>query len=166
MSEQQDIATMSVELVRSMIADGKVKDASEIPSIIEKIGATLKNLRGDTVAAPAPAALEAAPARREIRTAAETGQSPAVPIRESIPAHGEFIICLEDGKEMKMLKRHLRTVYGMSPDEYRMRWGLPANYPMVAPNYAKQKSKYAKKTGLGTHRMRNTVTAQKTKAEA
>jgi predicted transcriptional regulator len=70
-----------------------------------------------------------------------------VSIRKSITPG--FIVCLEDGKKMKMLKRHLRTTYGMTPDEYRAKWGLPVDYPMVAPNYAKQRSEFAKKIGLG-----------------
>ena len=74
-------------------------------------------------------------------------QKPAVSIRKSITPG--FIVCLEDGKKMKMLKRHLRTTYGMTPDEYRAKWGLPVDYPMVAPNYAKQRSEFAKKIGLG-----------------
>ena len=73
--------------------------------------------------------------------------NPAVPIKKSVtPDH---IICLEDGKKLKMLKRHLRSTYNMTPDEYRHRWGLPADYPMVAPNYAAQRSAFAKKIGLG-----------------
>ena len=73
--------------------------------------------------------------------------NPAVPIKKSVtPDH---IICLEDGKKLKMLKRHLRTTYNMSPDEYRAKWGLPADYPMVAPNYAAQRSVFAKNIGLG-----------------
>ncbi len=72
---------------------------------------------------------------------------PAVPIKKSIT--DEYIVCLEDGKKLKMLKRHLRTTYDMTPEEYRAKWGLPADYPMVAPNYAKQRSAFAKKIGLG-----------------
>jgi len=74
-------------------------------------------------------------------------QTPAVPIRRSV--NPDYIVCLEDGKKLKMLKRHLRTTYGMSPEEYRAKWGLPVDYPMVAPNYAKQRSEFAKKIGLG-----------------
>jgi predicted transcriptional regulator len=81
---------------------------------------------------------------------AEARTEPAVPIRRSILP--EYIICLEDGKKLKMLKRHLKTSYNMTPDQYRERWGLPADYPMVAPNYAKQRSKLAKQIGLGTSR--------------
>jgi predicted transcriptional regulator len=72
---------------------------------------------------------------------------PAVSVRKSIAP--DYIICLEDGKKLKMLKRHLRTMYNMSPDEYRTKWGLPSDYPMVAPNYAQQRSDFAKQIGLG-----------------
>jgi len=68
----------------------------------------------------------------------------------------DHIICLEDGKKLKMLKRHLRTTYGLTPDEYRAKWGLPTDYPMVAPNYAKQRSAFAKKIGLGHSTKRRT----------
>lgn len=73
---------------------------------------------------------------------------PAVPIKKSVLP--DYIVCLEDGKKLKMLKRHLKTAYDMTPDGYRERWGLPADYPMVAPNYAKHRSNLAKKIGLGT----------------
>ena len=72
---------------------------------------------------------------------------PAVPIRKSV--FPDYIICLEDGKKLKMLKRYLRARYNMSPDEYRAKWGLPADYPMTAPNYAARRSEFAKKFGLG-----------------
>ena len=75
---------------------------------------------------------------------------PAVPIRKSVAA--DYIICLEDGKKFKSLKRHLMTHYGMTPDQYREKWGLSADYPMVAPNYARARSDLAKKMGLGTRR--------------
>jgi predicted transcriptional regulator len=74
-------------------------------------------------------------------------QKPAVPIRRSVTP--DYIVCLEDGKKLKMLKRHLRSTYGLTPDEYRAKWGLGADYPMVAPNYAAQRSAFAKKIGLG-----------------
>ncbi len=73
---------------------------------------------------------------------------PAVPVKKSV--FPDYIICLEDGKKLKMLKRHLKTAYNITPDQYRERWGLPADYPMVAPNYAKHRSSLAKKIGLGT----------------
>lgn len=77
----------------------------------------------------------------------QTKQKPAVPVKRSItPDH---IVCLEDGKKLKMLKRYLRTAYNLTPEEYRAKWGLPADYPMVAPNYAKQRSAFAKQIGLG-----------------
>jgi predicted transcriptional regulator len=72
---------------------------------------------------------------------------PAVPVRKSITA--DYLICLEDGKKLKMLKRHLRSTYGLTPDAYRAKWGLPADYPMVAPNYAEARSAFAKQIGLG-----------------
>ena len=72
---------------------------------------------------------------------------PAVPINKSI--NSDYIVCLEDGKKLKMLKRYLRSTYNMSPDDYRRKWGLPADYPMVAPNYAARRSEFAKRIGLG-----------------
>ncbi len=72
---------------------------------------------------------------------------PVVSIKQSVKP--EYIVCLEDGKKLKMLKRHLKTAYSMTPDDYRKRWGLPQDYPMVAPNYAKKRSELAKKIGLG-----------------
>lgn len=77
---------------------------------------------------------------------------PAVPIKKSVT--NDYIVCLEDGKKLKMLKRHLKTAYNMTPDEYRERWNLPSDYPMVAPNYASQRSDLAKKIGLGTRARR------------
>jgi predicted transcriptional regulator len=73
---------------------------------------------------------------------------PAVPVKKSV--FPDYIVCLEDGKKLKMLKRHLKTAYGMTPDQYRERWGLPPDYPMVAPNYASHRSSLAKRIGLGT----------------
>ncbi|MCH8154672.1 MAG: MucR family transcriptional regulator [Proteobacteria bacterium] len=78
--------------------------------------------------------------------------TPAVAIKKSVTP--DFIICLEDGKKLKMLKRHLKTAYNMTPEQYRERWGLSADYPMVAPNYAKQRSRLAKQIGLGTRARR------------
>jgi predicted transcriptional regulator len=78
----------------------------------------------------------------------ENRREPAVPVRRSVSA--DYIVCLEDGKKLKMLKRHLKTSYDMTPEQYRQRWGLAADYPMVAPNYAKQRSRLAKQIGLGT----------------
>jgi predicted transcriptional regulator len=80
---------------------------------------------------------------------------PAVPIRKSVTP--EYLICLEDGKKLKMLKRHLRSTYNLSPDEYRAKWSLPPDYPMVAPKYAEQRSEFAKKIGLGRGTGRNSA---------
>ncbi len=77
----------------------------------------------------------------------EPKPTPAVPIKQSVKP--EYIVCLDDGKKLKMLKRHLKATYNMTPDDYRKRWGLPSDYPMVAPNYAATRSKLAKKIGLG-----------------
>ena len=80
-------------------------------------------------------------------SASQSPPTPAVPVKKSVTP--DYIVCLEDGKKLKMLKRHLRSTYGLTPDEYRAKWGLPPDYPMVAPNYAKQRSAFAKKIGLG-----------------
>ena len=87
---------------------------------------------------------------KSLGASAKEPAKPAVSIRKSVTP--DFIICLEDGKKLKMLKRHLRTTYSMTPEEYRARWGLAADYPMVAPNYAAQRSAFAKKIGLGRKR--------------
>jgi predicted transcriptional regulator len=108
--------------------------ASELPALIGQIHAAL--LRVSTGRAELP--LE--PAR------------PAVPVKKSMTA--DYLICLEDGKRFKSLKRHLRTQYGMTPEQYRDKWGLAADYPMVAPNYAVARSQLAKKMGLGQQRRR------------
>ena len=103
--------------------------ASDLPKLIAQVHQALIGLSG---AAPAEAAPEL---------------KPAVPVKKSITP--DFLICLEDGKKFKSLKRHLRTEYDMSPDEYRARWGLPPDYPMVAPNYSEARSLLAKSIGLG-----------------
>ena len=82
---------------------------------------------------------------------------PAVPIKKSVTP--DYIVCLEDGRQLQMLKRHLRKAFDMTPDQYRRRWGLPVDYPMVAPNYAKTRSKIAKNTGLGTQSRRKRARA-------
>jgi predicted transcriptional regulator len=102
---------------------------SDLPAMIRSIHATLGALSG----MPSSETL--------------TSQKPAVPVKKSVT--NEFIICLEDGKKLKMLKRYLRSNYSLTPEEYRAKWGLPADYPMVAPNYAAQRSEFAKKIGLG-----------------
>jgi predicted transcriptional regulator len=131
MAEQNNhdnLLELTTEIVSAHLANNQV-GADEIPAIIQKIYKTLANVSA-----------ESAPN-------AERPQ-PAVPIKKSVTP--DFIICLEDGKKLKMLKRHLKTAYDMSPDDYRERWGLGADYPMVAPNYARQRSRLAKEIGLGT----------------
>ncbi len=110
------------------------------------------------VAVHAGAEQESAESNPHLRPISETGQKPFVDPRTSIQK--DYIICLEDGRKMKMLKRHLRTAYRMTPEQYRTKWGLPPAYPMTAPNYAKQKSRYAKSIGLGSSEMRAAVTAK------
>jgi predicted transcriptional regulator len=88
----------------------------------------------------------------------DTVREPAVPIKKSV--FGDYIVCLEDGKKLKMLKRHLQSAYGLTPDEYRAKWGLPASYPMVAPNYSEQRSGLAKSYGLGQSRARAAAAAE------
>lgn len=106
--------------------------SQDLPGLIRTVYSALQDISG----APAPMA--------------ENAQEPAVAVKKSITP--DFIICLEDGKKFKSLKRHLRTRYAMTPDEYRSKWGLPHDYPMVAPNYAKERSTLAKRMGLGTSR--------------
>ena len=103
--------------------------ADEVPALISRVHAALLDVAG-------------AGSER-----AAHALKPAVPVKKSVTA--DYIICLEDGKKLKMLKRHLRSTYNMTPDEYRTKWGLPSDYPMVAPNYAQQRSEFAKKIGLG-----------------
>lgn len=135
MAEQKDDALSSEELLAltSEIVAAHVSNntvaVADLPGLIEQVYKTLSSVGG---------AAEPAVDR----------PTPAVPIRKSVTP--DYIVCLEDGKKLKMLKRHLKTAYDMTPDEYRERWGLPSDYPMVAPNYAKQRSKLAKEIGLGT----------------
>lgn len=103
---------------------------AELPDLVRAVYKTLEGVSGASEAAP--------------------DLQPAVPIRRSITP--DYIVCLEDGRKLKMLKRHLKTAYDMTPEEYRARWGLPPDYPMVAPNYARQRSALAKKIGLGRQR--------------
>ena len=115
----------TTRIVAAHVANNPIA-AAELPSVIATVHQALATL-GPEEAAAKP--------------------KPAVPIKQSVKP--EYIVCLDDGKKLKMLKRHLRTAYNMTPAEYRERWGLPRDYPMVAPNYAKQRSALAKKIGLG-----------------
>lgn len=119
---------LAADVVSAYVSNNSVS-AAELPSLIREIHQTFAGLSDDP--APAP--------RQEAR--------PAVPVKKSVT--DEFIVCLEDGKRFKSLKRHLRAKYGMSPEEYREKWGLPADYPMVAPSYARERSRLAKEMQLG-----------------
>ncbi len=126
-----DLLSLTTEIVSAHLANNSVP-AIEIPSLIERVYKSLSTLGTDS----------ASPSHSSDRP------QPAVPIRKSVMP--DYIICLEDGKKLKMLKRHLKTAYSMTPEQYRERWGLPNDYPMVAPNYAKTRSRLAKDIGLGT----------------
>ncbi|MDB5734033.1 MAG: transcriptional regulator, MucR family [Alphaproteobacteria bacterium] len=124
-----DILRMVTEIVSAYVSKNAV-DAKDLPGIIRNVHATLGGFGGG--AAP---------------SGGTATRPPAVPVKKSVtPDH---IVCLEDGKKLKMLKRYLRSRYKLSPDEYRARWNLPPDYPMVAPNYAARRSEFAKKIGLG-----------------
>jgi len=124
---RDELLRMTAKVASAYVGNNPTAD-SQITEIIQTVYSSLENLGS----------------RQPDR---KTTAKPAVPIKRSItPDH---IICLEDGKKLKMLKRYLRTTHGMNPDEYRAKWGLAADYPMVAPNYAKQRSAFAKEIGLG-----------------
>lgn len=126
-----NVMSMVSEIVSSYVSNHDVKQEN-IPSFIQQIYQSLTRLNSQQSFRFAP--------RSE----------PAVPVEESIQP--DYIVCLEDGLKLKMLKRHLKTSYNMTPDQYRERWNLPSNYPMVAPNYAQRRSTIAKGIGLGTRR--------------
>jgi len=121
------VLELTTEIVASYVSNNSVSTV-DLAGVIQSVHKTLQGLDGQAVQIDRP--------------------KPAVSIKKSITP--DYVICLEDGKQLKMLKRHLKTAYNMTPDEYRERWGLPADYPMVAPNYAKHRSSLAKKIGLGT----------------
>jgi predicted transcriptional regulator len=122
-----DVLGLTAQIVSAHLSKNNVAPDA-LPALIQDVYRTLANVGREPAQADKP--------------------QPAVPVKKSIfPDH---IICLEDGKKLKMLKRHLKTSFNMTPDQYRERWGLPADYPMVAPNYASHRSSLAKKIGLGT----------------
>ncbi|AUN33346.1 MucR family transcriptional regulator [Niveispirillum cyanobacteriorum] len=123
-----DLLRMTAEIVSAYVGQNTLP-TQQLPEVINSVYVTLTGLQG------VPAEVQQEPMR------------PAVPIKKSVTP--EYIVCLEDGKKLKMLKRHLRSTYDMTPEEYRAKWGLPPDYPMVAPNYAAQRSEFAKKIGLG-----------------
>jgi len=129
---QETLVTLTADIVAAHVSNNSVA-VSDLPLLIANVHGALAGLNSP---APAP----------------EVKQEPAVSIRSSIKP--DYIVCLEDGKKLKMLKRHLMTHYQMTPDQYRAKWNLAADYPMVAPNYAEQRRTLAKKIGLGTKRKR------------
>ena len=131
-ADVSELLTLTADIVASHVSNNGVP-VSELPQLIQQVYGTLAALG------------------QEQTPVAERPQ-PAVSIRKSITP--DYIICLEDGKKLKMLKRHLKTAYNMTPEQYRERWGLAPDYPMVAPRYAEQRRELAKKIGLGTSRSR------------
>ncbi|MEL7137839.1 MAG: MucR family transcriptional regulator [Pseudomonadota bacterium] len=130
MTDHSEIMSLTSDIVAAHVSNNPVPPA-ELPGLIESVFETLSKL-GEP--APEP----------------EVELKPAVPIKKSVT--DDHIICLEDGKKLKMLKRHLKTSYDMTPEQYRAKWGLPADYPMVAPSYAAKRQQLAKKIGLGRKR--------------
>ena len=122
-----EIMQMAVDIVSAYVGNNSIS-ATQVPEVINTVYASLLAIG-------------------EVGNGPTQTLNPAVPVRRSITP--DYLVCLEDGKKLKMLKRHIRAVYGLSPEEYRAKWGLPADYPMVAPNYAKQRSNFAKQIGLG-----------------
>ncbi|TCS65046.1 MucR family transcriptional regulator [Varunaivibrio sulfuroxidans] len=122
-----ELLELTTEIVAAHVSNNSV-DVSDLPQLIQEIFGTLSSLGGQIQPLEKP--------------------RPAVSVKKSV--YPDYIVCLEDGKKLKMLKRHLKTAYDMTPEDYRERWNLPVDYPMVAPNYAKHRSALAKKIGLGT----------------
>jgi len=126
----ETLITLTADIVSAHVSNNSVA-VSDLPILIQNVHSALSTL-GDALVEPEPK------------------QEPAVSVRASVKP--DYIVCLEDGKKLKMLKRHLMTHYQLTPDQYRQKWNLPADYPMVAPNYAEQRRSLAKKIGLGTKR--------------
>ena len=127
MEDQETLVTLTADIVAAHVSNNSVA-ISDIPLIIRSVHEALAGL-GET-------------------TPPEVKQEPAVSIRASVKP--DYIVCLEDGKKLKMLRRHLMTHYGMTPDDYRAKWNLPKDYPMVAPNYSERRRELAKEIGLGS----------------
>ncbi|HLK24816.1 MAG TPA: MucR family transcriptional regulator [Caulobacteraceae bacterium] len=128
MDEKSEVIEMTADIVSAYVGNNSVT-AADLPGLIQSVHRALSGISSGAETT------EAAP------------KEPAVPIRRSITP--DFLVCLEDGRKFKSLKRHLRTKYNMSPEDYRAKWGLAKDYPMVAPNYAKARSELAKQMGLG-----------------
>lgn len=126
----EKLMTLSAQVAAAFVSHNNVT-ASELPELISTIYSSLSRIGSG-------------------QPGLQSRPDPAVPVKKSI--FPDYIICLEDGKKLKMLKRHIKTSYNLTPDQYRERWNLGSDYPMVAPNYAKQRSKLAKQIGLGTSR--------------
>lgn len=128
----EHVLNLTADIVSAFLSTNPTR-ADELPTLIGVVHGTLASLAsGGTAAAQEPAA----------------ALVPAVPVKKSVTP--DYLVCLEDGKKFKMLRRHLKTVYGMTPEQYRAKWGLPASYPMAAPNYSQHRSELAKASGLGT----------------
>ena len=125
---EEELLRMTADVVAAYVSNNTLP-TTQLAEVINAVYNSLKSLEGQ------PAESQSEPLK------------PAVPVRKSVTP--DYLVCLEDGKKLKMLKRHLRSTYNMTPDEYRAKWSLPADYPMVAPNYAEQRSVFAKKIGLG-----------------
>ena len=130
---EDTLLTLTADIVAAHVSNNSVA-VNDLPNLIQNVHSALNGISGRS-AAPEP--------RPE----------PKVPIRSSIKP--DYIVCLEDGKRLKMLKRHLMTHYNLTPDQYRQKWGLSPDYPMVAPNYAEQRRSLAKSIGLGTKRRKS-----------
>ena len=127
---EDTLLTLTADIVAAHVSNNSVA-VNDLPNLIQNVHAALTEISGN-------------------RAAPEAKPEPKVSVRASIKP--DYIVCLEDGKKQKMLKRHLMTNHGMTPDEYRQKWGLASDYPMVAPNYAEQRRTLAKSIGLGTKR--------------
>lgn len=127
-AQNPQLLSMTSEIVSAYVGHNALP-ADQVPNVIRTVYGALSRVGG------------------EVEVEETKPQKPAVPVRRSVTP--DYIVCLEDGKKLKMLRRHLRTAYNMSPEEYRAKWNLAADYPMVAPNYAKARSKFAKQIGLG-----------------
>ncbi|GAA4037554.1 MucR family transcriptional regulator [Sphingomonas rosea] len=134
----ETLITLTADIVAAHVSNNSVS-VNDLPQLIQNVHGALSGL-GSRPAAP------------------EVRPEPKVPIRSSVKP--DYLVCLEDGKKLKMLKRHLMTHYNMTPDQYRQKWGLNADYPMVAPNYAEQRRTLAKSIGLGTKRKRGARAAK------
>lgn len=128
----ETLITLTADIVAAHVSNNSVA-VNDLPQLIQNVHSALSGLGGTP---PAP----------------EEKLEPKVPIRSSVKP--DYLVCLEDGKKLKMLKRHLMTHYNLTPDQYRQKWGLASDYPMVAPNYAEQRRSLAKSIGLGTKRKR------------